>query len=324
MQPCQHRGIAKNARQINIASRWEFPYLDTVKSKPGASRKRTAGGAIKRKPAKTSIKNLSPKQLQKRLTRQRQQEKVFQQKKRALAAVKSFRVKKADRGKFVLLTPKGKRGASLKGRKGYLVYVSKAGKKSLQRVSKDFKPKKATDISAPLWRNLKASQEFEHAKLEKTAGGKAIVKGRGSIAVSGVNDFSDKVVAKMAASLKRTIEGQASHRSFLISANVWIVLPDGTDRVYSFVVPIAKADHIAIKIGGLLNFVRHKFYAFMARELAFDGYVTSGSANHVRRLKENKGLEVGDFTTRDGNMWRGNESDIVRIKLIEWQIEQAK
>ncbi len=284
-----------------------------MQRKPGASRKRAG-----------AVRQFTRKQLQKRLLRQKSDAKLAAQKGRAFQAVKSFRVRKADRGKFISVTGTGKRGANLKGRKGYLVYVSKAGKKSLANHSKDYKPRKMTDISAPLWRNYKAAQEFETAKLEKTASGKSVVKGRGSVEVSGANDFSDSVVAKIAKSLKKTIEGQASHRSFLISANVLVVLPDGTNRVYSFVVPIAKADHISIKLGGLINFVRHKFYAFMAREMAFDGYVTAGSANHVRRLKENKGKDVGEFTTRDGNMWRGNESEIIHIKQIEWQIEQAK
>lgn len=311
-----------------------------MKRKPGAS------GARKRPPSKSAqrsgrksaqrsgrkspkrpaspVRHFSRATLQKRLARQKAQARVDRQKARAQAAVRHFRVRKADHGKFVLVTTKGNRGASLKGRKGYLIYISKKGRKSLATHTKDYKPKKATDIEAPIWRNRKAAKEFEVAKLELTSKGKAVVRGKGALAISGVNDFSDKIVGTIANSLKSTIERQASHRSFLISANVLIVKQDGSTRVYSFSVPIAKADHIAIELGGLKNFVRQKFYAFMARELAFDGYVSSGSANHVRRLSDNAGLPPEDWTQDDGQQWRGNESEIVHIKSIEWKIEQAK
>lgn len=153
---------------------------------------------------------------------------------------------------------------------------------------------------------------------------RAAVKGQGEINISGVNDFSETMVRKMANSIKRAIEGQASKRSFLISANVLVTLPDGQTRVYQVQVPIARPDHIAIKTGGIVNFVKKKFYAFMAKDLAYDGYVSSGSANHIRRQNQNYGVTKKNWETKDGEAWRGQESEIVHIDSIEWKIEQIK
>lgn len=153
---------------------------------------------------------------------------------------------------------------------------------------------------------------------------RAQVKGKGQINVAGVNDFSETIVKKIALSIKKAIEGQASHRSFLITANILVKLPDGTTKVYQIQVPIARPDHISIKIGGLLNFVRKKFYAFMAKELAYDGFVSSGSANHIRRQNQNYGVTKGNWETKDGEAWRGQNSQIVHIETIEWKIEQIK
>lgn len=310
-----------------------------MRRKPGANGrgKRPAkttrpAKASRRKSAPISIRKPSPKLLRRALARQKEAGRIERQKGRAQAAIRHFRPRKADRGKFVLLTTRGNRGAAAKGRKGYLAYVSKAGKKSLMRVTKDYKPRKSTDIQAPLWRAPRAAKEFETAKLEHTGAGRSVVKGRGSVKVSGAFDFSDKVVGHIARSLKTTIERQASHRSYLINANVLAELPDGSTQVFSFAVPIAKADNIQIELEGLENFVRQKFYKFLATELSMAGYVTSGSANHVRRLSVNKGKPRDQWQAvyRDAKgrsylgEWKQMYKPEVSIRLIEWQIEQAK
>ena len=153
--------------------------------------------------------------------------------------------------------------------------------------------------------------------------GKVVVKGSGKLKSRGQFDFNDKLVDKFAKGIKKTIQGQRSHRKFLITAMVLVRRQDGTDKAYTVEVPIEKADHVAIEIGGIRNFVRQKFYAFMARELAFDGFVSTGSANHIRRLKENKGKKRKDWT-KDGQVWEGHDYETVRILTIEYRIEQIK
>ena len=317
-----------------------------MKRKPGASGSRR--GAVPRKASKRvspgnrpkagpkgrtgrkakasgGFLSLSPLELAKRLVAQKERAKLARQKEKAVAVRNKFRQRKSDAGKFVMVGIDGKRNPQDKGRKGYLVYVTKTGKKQLAGYKQDFKPRKISDIEAPAHGNkLKAAKEFQAARRVKVSGGRAAVKARGSVATGGANDFNETVVSKLAKGVRAGMMRQASRRTFILSVNVLVELPSGETRVYSVQVPIARADHIAIELGGIENFIRQKFYAFMARELQFDGYVTRGSANHIRRLKDNQGKPVSQWVQGDGNKWRGNESEIVQIKQLEWQLEQAK
>lgn len=285
--------------------------------------------ARRRKPAKAAAtKTLTRKQIQALLQSQKLQRQLKRQETRAQAAKKAFRVRKSDRGQLVFIGVKGTRNPQDKGRKGYLIHVTKSGKKRLIKQGNQkfpFLPRKLTDVVVPFKKSFRQAQKkFQLAQLEKTAAGKVVDRGSGKVDISGAWDFSDSVVAKLAGSIKKTIERQRSRRSFLIKALVLVEKSDGSSRVYEVNVPIDRADHTAIRLAGIHNFVRQKFYAYMARELAYDGLVSSGSANHIRRLGINKGKKKSEWEQKDGEKWRANESEIVKIKQIEWQILQAK
>lgn len=272
---------------------------------------------------------LTQKQIQAQFERQRQQAKERQQRKSAIAARQLYKPRKKDRGKLILIGVKGQKDPQNKGRRGYLLYITKTGKKWLVKQTGNkgqYVARKLRDIAPPARRNLRrAAKNFEAARLVKISTHRAAVKGSGSVKIKpGAYDFNDKVVAKIAKSLKQIIERQASKRSFLITAMVLVQLPDGSTETFQVQLPIDKADHISIKLGGLINFVRQKFYAFMARELAFKGYVTSGSANHIRRLADNQDAEPGEYVDKLGKHWHGNDMDIVKILSIDWKLEQAK
>lgn len=262
------------------------------------------------------------------LVRQKQREKLDRQRRRAEAVIRSFRVKKADKGKYHFIGTDGKRGASNKGRAGYMMYVTKGGKKKPVknfRSKEPFRPVKVTNFKLKHSRTLKTPQkEFTKSQLELTTTGNSVNRGGGSVDVSGTYDFSDKVVRKIAKSIQTVINRQQSRRSFIIQANVLVELPDGRSKVYEVLIPIAKQDRDFIELAGVNNFVQRKFYAYMARQIAYDGYVTSGSANHIRRLGTNQGEEKENWKQDDGETWRGNESEIVKIKRIEWKMYQAK
>lgn len=242
---------------------------------------------------------------------------------RALKATRKFRPKASDKGKFVAVGIDGKR--LQKGKKGYLVYVDSKGNKSWQwRRDKDFLAKKIRRMEVPLTKGRKrAAKEFLESQVEITGTGRAAVKGSGKVKPKGPYDFNDSVVAKMAAGIGNVLRGQRSNRAFLLNAMVLVNLPGGEEKVYNVKVPILRADHLAIEKGGIINFLRLKFYAFMARELAFDGYVTSGSSNHIRSLKENKGKKRKDWT-KDGRVWEGWDYTTVKIDTIDWRMEQLK
>lgn len=269
---------------------------------------------------------MSVRQVVAQLARQKEEKKLAGLLKKISHAVNKFRPRKADRGKLVFIGLSGQRNPGGKGRKGYLLYISKAGKKSFIKNKKaGLLAHKVSEIDPPVRKNIRrgAVSEFLSARRVMISKHRAVNKGQGKASGRGVNDFSDAVVKKIASSLQKALTRQKSHRTFLINANALITLPDGTTRVYSVIVPIARPDHVAIRIGGIRNFVRKKFYAFMAKELAFDGLVSSGSANHIRRLSENYGVKKGGWTTKDGEDWAGNDMEIVRIESIEWKIEQS-
>lgn len=221
---------------------------------------------------------------------------------------------------------KGERNPEAKGRKGYLVYVSKTGKKKLLKTHKQspYKPTKLTDLEPADYPNLSNKiKQFTKAKRSLTRAGKIVLKGSGSVG-NGPWDFSDKMVDKMAKGIRDVIERQASRRSFILTSIVLIKLPDGTSQSLEIQVPIDKPDHIAIALGGIINFLRMKFYGFMARQLARLGYVSSGSNNHIRHLEENSGVDDADLVDGTGHSWKGIGKQVVRIKRIDWQLEQAK
>jgi hypothetical protein len=270
----------------------------------------------------------SAKRVAQSLQRQKLQAKLERQQKRAQAAIKSFRVKKSDFGKYHFITTKGGRGAANKGRAGYMVYVTKGGKKKPVknfRSKEPFRPTKVTNFKFKKSKVFRTPQKnFEQAQLELTRAGDAVNRGSGKVNISGVYDFSDSVVRKIARGIQTVINRQQSRRSFLLDCNVLVELPDGTTQVIHVRVPIAKQERVEIQLAGLFNFVKRKFYAYMARELAYVGFVSSGSANHVRRLAVNKGKSKARWEQGDGQRWRGNESQIVKIRRIEWRMYQAK
>lgn len=279
----------------------------------------------RRKPLGYTIGKLTKEQLSQKLREQRERKRIAKQEERARAAVRRFRPRKADRGEYVMIGTKGGRNPQEKGHKGFMVYVDRRGRKKLEPGYKqDYLAKKISDIEIPIFKTKnKARKKFLRARRVLMKSGRFVVKGSGHLKMKGQYDFNDKTVDKLAKAIKKTIVAQRSKRRFLITAMVLVRLPDGKEKAYTVEVPIDKADHISIEIGGIRNFVRQKFYAFMARELAFDGYVTSGSANHIRRLKENEGLDRDDWT-KDGQVWEGHDYETVRILTIEYRIEQIK
>ena len=241
------------------------------------------------------------------------------QKARAFKALKKFRPRKRDRGRLVFINQKGKRTRS-KSSVGYLVRVKRTGKAVVVKdVKAGYAGIRLSSVIIPI---DKRGQQFIESRKARNSEGKSIVKGRITVEkIKGPNDFNDKIVEQLADKLRATIQKQASQRSFAIEALVLIERGDGSTKVYSFSVPISKADHIAIEVAGMRNFVRQVFYKHLAQQLSFDGYVTSGSANHIRRLPENKGIEK-DKWTKGSFRWESNEHKQVKIRKIEWRIVQ--
>lgn len=245
----------------------------------------------------------------------------------AYDARENFKPRKKDRGQLVFIDTTGKREPGKANRKGYVIYVTRTGKKWLLREKKAKQPLKARTKSRV---NLPAGARFRHAKEEfvrkrlLTVHQQAIVKGTGSVKAGGAHDFSNSVSDRIAASVKKVVGSQASHRIFVVEFMALVRLPSGEVQTISGSVPIEYPDHVAISNIGIRAWVRHKFYSFLARELAFAGYVTNGSANHIRRLKGNSKRTRGNWKDSRGELWSGRYKEQVELLKIEWKIEQAK
>ena len=310
---------------------------------------------------KRKLQTVTRKSVQTRLQAQKQAARARQAHTRAKAARDAYKPRKGDLGKLVLIGVKGQRNPQAKGRKGYLIYVTSTGKKQLQNIQgikEPFKPRRLKEIELPLKKNLhKKVEQFQKSQRKLVKRGivrqqdeiKRVVKKSTKLGLTGDtaalyqdyklsgngkgrkelkagrkgSDFNNKVIKQIAKHLRATIKKQAAQRSFIISAIALIELPDGRKDVVEFQVPIARNDRDSIEIGGIENFVKHKFYAFMAQQLAFLGYVTSGSANHIRRLADNRGAKQDKLVDSRGELWVGNDLEVVKLLTLEWKIEQA-
>jgi hypothetical protein len=241
--------------------------------------------------------------------------------KRAKESVLKFKPRKADRGGLVMVSSNGKRNPQSKGKRGYLVYVTKTGKKWLvKQKGQPLKPRKITQLTVPEIRMRKAARKFQEKRRIFISHGKhkvrPVVKGEGEIV------GEKELVNKLTEAIYRVINRQESHRLFLVQLVIRVELPDGQAETFSTAVEIGKADHVAIERGGIRNFVRKKVWAFLAIELAMAGYVSQESNNHIRRAARNKGRRKSSWTDGRGDRWKGIDKQVVRITHIEYKIEQ--
>lgn len=318
----------------------------------GDTRKKTAGKkktpATKKTVAKTvTVRSFSPQKIAAMLEKQRLQRQAINTQKskqreakkkveRAREAIAKFRPLKKDRGQLVFIGAHGQRDAADKGRKGYLVYVTKTGKKQFIKQKRNgYSTSKFADVQPPISKKYaRQSRAILEQRLRRKQDGKPVLVSSGKIIPRGDAGFSDTVVEKLTRAIGATMRGKCSvraQRRFVIRLMVNLDVPNSGNRlledgnaVTPILIPIEKADNIAIELGGIENFVRKKFYAFMAQYLAFHGYVTTGSANHIRNLKANKGKSPAQWVRGDGAKWGKHKLDVVRIKALEYRIERVK
>lgn len=274
---------------------------------------------------------LSNRQIGEMLFRQKEQRRIELFTERAKKSVKKFRPKKIERGKIVMVGVDGSRNPQAKGRKGYLVYVTKSGKKWWLREkgnAESVKPRTLRNLQVPFTKRLhKAEKEFSRARLKKVGKG-TLPRLTGKQSGKVTFGRNAKAVKVLTDGLVKVLRGQKSKRSFLLSAAMTVKPIGGETFVVNVSVPIDRSDHQAIDRGGVANFVRQKFYAALAHELAFAGLVLAGSANHIRKLAINEDVDPDDpesvYLTSNGAEWTGNGLDICTIENMDWKIEQAQ
>lgn len=295
--------------------------------KAGAKGKRSKAGKPSRKPHKTISRKPAPKTRQPsvkaitdRLEAQRAARKDQVRQQKAEKALRRFRPRKADRGTIVFVETSGKRDSS-KGRKGYLVLVGKRGKKTvLKDAKKGFIPQQKTKLTAPFTKQT--AQPIKDLIAENTT---KQVLGRGQVKSTGrVNDFSDKTVDKLSKGVTKTINAQTGFRDFTLRAMVLVKVPGMGNKVYTVETRIQKPQGVRIPPSHMVGLFRKEFWALLAKQLAFDGYVTNGSANHVRLLPENRGKDQDEWT-KDGIAWESrHDTQQVSLKQIDWEMIQNR
>lgn len=281
------------------------------KKKKPAAKKRVSRGIL----------IVPPHILRRELRAQAEGDRQKKLRKRAAKIRELFKPSKRDRGRYVAVNAAGKRA---RGRnRGTLLYVTTTGKKQLinQTGRGGWQLRLQTDMVPPL-RLRKAEKMFVKNRLARAGNFNRapVVRKRGSVKGGGPRfDFSQNVVDAVARSVRTALLNQRSRRSFLIRVVGSLV---GRDETFRFDVSIARRDHDAIRVGGIENWVRQRFYKFLAHELARQGFVTVGSMNHTRMLAVNRGADRDEWTTGEGQEWSGSELEDVQIERLQWEILQ--
>jgi hypothetical protein len=248
--------------------------------------------------------------------------------------------------------------AKKSGRKGYAILVGAKGKKQLLNsgAKQPWQPRPMRDIQLPLRRNLSKKVAAFKARRLKPVGRSGVVdeaqvlrgvkrlkvsaqdraivaghrlagrgKGGGKAHGTEAHDFDDRVVNKLAASVERAFKQQRGQKNFNVSVIALVRLNDGGKEVLQFSVPFVAADQYRFR--DFKAAIRAKFYQEQARQLAFRGKISRGSANHIRRVMGQKELtpELWDeYQGHEGRgqVWQGG-MEIATIESIEWRIDQA-
>lgn len=315
------------------------PARKTVQNKPTPRRKKSS-------PIPT--RTLTPAQIARLLSVQQTQAQATaaaagraqaskQAKLRATKAFKAFKPKKTDRGKLIFISSGGKRNPHHHGkvksktskgkvydRRGYLIYVGKTGKKQLIRQHRHgYKATSFSNLQPPLASKFsKSRQKIYAARVAKNQSGKPIILGRGQIVPKSKGaSFTDAVVEKFSEAIEKQLEKVRGQKRFNIKI---LVKLKGIAEPISVFVPIDRPDHAAIEKGGIENFVRQKLYAHLSSDLAAQGLVTAGSANHIRKLSWNEGLPQEEWQFKPGLAWDRRDCDIVQVEVFEWLFEAVK
>lgn len=253
-------------------------------------------------------------------------------------AFKKFRPKKADKGKIIFIGVRGGRLERGSAKRGFAVYVNTRGKKQIVRqlnrttgrVEKTAIPRRINTIDVTRVRNKKAKKNYLTARLNPVARGalrrsKKELTGKGTryhgkIKTNKFYEKSDAVV-KIAKELVKAVRNTRSKKDFLVSIGLVVSDKEGKNHWIQLERRFSRADSQSVSHAEAQAFLGREVYAFLARELTMRGLVLAGSAAHVGRLKDNRGVERDEWQ-KDGFLWEGHDSENVKIQRVEWRFDQ--
>ena len=284
---------------------------------------------------KIKFKTLSPEQLAKAFARQRQAEADRRATKKLQAAIGKFRPRKADFGKIVFVGRNGSREAANTSRVGYAVYINRKGKKQpvrqfdrkSLRVERVAKAKRLSEIDISRIRSKRAKQAFLEAHTTEISRSQTIEKSRYGFRRNFRRiDAESEFAGYAAKELLKILRGiRSTDRNLALEIGVWVKTPDG-DKFIETQLDTLPGDLRKAKIASITEeriraFFGKQVYAFIASEMAAQGYVMAGSANFVKRLPENKGKSRSKWT-KQGHIWQGIEKTDVTVTSVEWRFLQ--
>lgn len=124
----------------------------------------------------------------------------------------------------------------------------------------------------------------------------------------------------MAKELVKAVNGQRSKRDFLVT--IGLTVQEGNGRIHFIQTQarMGRADSQDLTEAEAIAFFGQVIYAFLARELSMRGLVMEGSARHIGRLKQNRGLDRDEWT-KDGFLWEGHDAENVKVTSVEYRFD---
>lgn len=311
------------------------------RKKPASkSKKIRRSVSIRRRGVKTEkipVARFSQSQIKAKFERQRAAEAAAKNEKKIRSAVGKFRPRKGDRGKIVFVGIHGKRDAAAKGRKGYAVYVTGSGKKWIvpeydkkaRKLEKLPKARKLFEIDISRFNGrknrTKARKEFIASTANPVAAGAIKKRQKGGAISEGdfsANAFYDggKAVDRLAKEFLRTIKNQIGQLDFATRLGFHI-LADGRKHFIETDARFIRRIGQVTSIAELRSFFGRVVYAGLAHALGELGFVLSGSAQYVSKLRENKGKPRNKWT-KGGREWDGRGKRTAKLENIEWRFDR--
>lgn len=256
------------------------------------------------------------------IARAREKEKAKRQKAQAEKALRRFRPRKAERGQFVFVGPKGGRARASGKNRAILVKITRTGKKVIVRERKGkgkLAPVKFRSASSynigKIAGNAKAKQKFFAGRLQKQMEPRIL---------TGENIRWERFVNSAQADLQRVRGNRKSNAVIQIKAKITVeFVDDGQQETHEFTFQWNAKALQQLSKENFAAFFWQTVYAEFAQRLRTGRQVTVGSFQRVERANAGKQTTPSKWTWK-GKLWGKSAFFQVVIRRIEYQLFKLK
>lgn len=231
----------------------------------------------------------------------------------------------SERDSFVFVSLKGERLPFSDRRKGYVLYITKSGKRVRQLDYGDkrvyYPPRKSAS-----WDLIGSRRKVA---VEKFLKGRETLKCAGSIKATpkelkgnGLDYY--RFVRLFAPRFERCLRVSITHRRS-VDIKFAVIVDHQKERLRTHYahVSFSQVDLRQWPVALYERVLGEKIYPFIAEALGDRSLVSKGSSEHIRRLKINRGKSRKNWMTGDGAFrWGKNDFEDVRLLQIDWEIYQ--